>query len=74
MLRLLMPQAVTVAAIDRLIHHATILEMNGDSYRRRTAAGRRSAEAAVTPTTTSDNSGTQATDNINDKLREVTAE
>lgn len=64
-------QAMTVAAIDRLVHHATILEMNGDSYRRRTAARRRSAEAAVTPTTSSDN---QAIDNINDKLREATAE
>jgi DNA replication protein DnaC len=29
--------AMTVAAIDRLVHHAIILEMNTDSYRRRTA-------------------------------------
>lgn len=29
--------AMTLAAIDRLIHHATILEMNVESYRRRTA-------------------------------------
>lgn len=29
--------AMTVAAIDRLVHHARILEMNGHSYRRRTA-------------------------------------
>ena len=36
-------QAVTVAAIDRLVHHATILEMNSDSYRRRAAADRASA-------------------------------
>jgi DNA replication protein DnaC len=27
-------QAMTLAAIDRLVHHATILEMNVDSYRR----------------------------------------
>ena len=27
--------AMTVAAIDRLVHHATILEMNVESYRRR---------------------------------------
>ena len=26
-----------VAAVDRLVHHATILEMNVDSYRRRAA-------------------------------------
>jgi len=30
-------KAMTVAAVDRLVHHATILEMNVDSYRRRTA-------------------------------------
>lgn len=28
---------MTVAAIDRLVHHATILEMNVESYRRRSA-------------------------------------
>ena len=38
--RIFPDQAVTVAAIDRLVHHATILEMNGDSYRRRAAADR----------------------------------
>lgn len=32
--------AMTVAAIDRLVHHATIFEMNVESYRRRTALGR----------------------------------
>lgn len=32
--------AMTVAAIDRLVHHATILEMNGTSYRRRSALER----------------------------------
>jgi DNA replication protein DnaC len=30
-------KAMTVAAIDRLVHHATILEMNVESYRRRAA-------------------------------------
>ena len=29
--------AMTLAAVDRLVHHSTILEMNVDSYRRRTA-------------------------------------
>jgi DNA replication protein DnaC len=29
--------AMTVAAIDRLVHHATILEFNTESYRQRTA-------------------------------------
>ena len=30
-------QAMTVAAIDRLVHHATILEMNAESFRQRAA-------------------------------------
>lgn len=29
--------AMTIAAIDRLVHHATIFEMNVESYRRRQA-------------------------------------
>ena len=32
---------MTVAAIDRLVHHAVILEMNADSYRRREALERK---------------------------------
>ncbi len=31
---------MAVAAIDRLVHHATILEMNGESYRKRSAESR----------------------------------
>src|SRR5215831_8991648 len=34
-------QAMTVAAVDRLVHHATIFEMNVESYRRRTALERK---------------------------------
>ena len=34
-------QAMTLAAIDRLVHHATILEMNVESYRRRAAIERK---------------------------------
>ena len=34
--------AMTLAAVDRLVHHATIFEMNVESYRRRTAEARRS--------------------------------
>ncbi len=40
--------AMTVAAIDRLVHHATIIEMNGESYRKRSAEARaRPKEAAA---------------------------
>ena len=34
-------QAMTLAAIDRLAHHATILQMNVGSYRRRAALERK---------------------------------
>jgi hypothetical protein len=34
-------QAMTLAAIDRLLHRATILEMNVESYRRRAALDRK---------------------------------
>lgn len=51
---------MTVAAIDRLVHHAVILEMNVESYRRRTALTRVAAisdtavsPAAVAPATSS---------------------
>lgn len=33
--------AMTLAAVDRLVHHATIFEMNVESYRRRAAVQRR---------------------------------
>jgi DNA replication protein DnaC len=42
-------KAMTVAAVDRLVHHATILEMNVDSYRRRAALPARRQRSA-TPT------------------------
>ena len=43
--RLFPDPAMTVAAIDRLVHHATIFEMNVESYRRRTALGRKNNPA-----------------------------
>ena len=49
-------QAMTLAAIDRLVHHATILEMNVESYRRREALdrkrGRGRSATLATPKTT----------------------
>lgn len=30
-------QAMTIAAIDRLVHHSIIFELNTDSYRRKAA-------------------------------------
>lgn len=37
----------TMAAIDRLVHHATVLELNGDSYRAETAKQRNKKELAT---------------------------
>jgi hypothetical protein len=34
-------QAMTLAAIDRLVHHATIVEMNVESYRWKAALKRK---------------------------------
>jgi hypothetical protein len=39
-------QAMTLAAIDRLVHHATILEMNVESYRRKAALQRKRGKTA----------------------------
>ena len=53
-------QAMTLAAIDRLVHHATIFEMNVESYRRREALerkrgrGRPAAQATIKKTETSE--------------------
>ena len=34
-------KTMTLAAVDRLVHHATILEMNVESYRRKAALKRK---------------------------------
>lgn len=66
-------KAVTVAAIDRLVHHATILEMNVDSYRRRAAAERTTAEINSRATTT-DNLADNHDHPVGDSLAEKTEE
>jgi DNA replication protein DnaC len=38
-------QAMTLTTIDRLVHHATILEMNVESYRRKAALKRKRGPA-----------------------------
>ena len=59
--------AMTLAAVDRLVHHATIFEMNVESYRRRAAAQRRSGPGrpptyATTKATKKSSSGDNQTD------------
>ena len=50
--RIFQDPAMTLAAVDRLVHHATILEMNVESYRRRSALTRkRSAGRSATSAT-----------------------
>src|SRR3954466_10597834 len=39
--RIFPDQVMTLAAVDRLVHHATIFEMNVESYRRRAAVERK---------------------------------
>ena len=48
-------KAITVAAIDRLVHHASILEMNAESFRQRAAASNQRALAEAPATTNTDN-------------------
>ena len=75
--RIFPDKAVTVAAIDRLVHHATILEMNVDSYRRRAAADRTAVEIDTTATTTdslADNHNHPERDNLVDTAAGKTKE
>ena len=39
--------AMTVAAIDRLVHHAVVIEMNVESYRQRSAATQKGRATAA---------------------------
>jgi DNA replication protein DnaC len=46
-------KAMTIAAIDRLVHHATIIEMNAESFRRRAASDNQKAYQNAPATTSS---------------------
>lgn len=65
--RIFPDQMMTVAAVDRLVHHATMIEVGSDSYRRKEALGQIATEAARTSvaetTTTSPPSGACSGDN-----------
>jgi DNA replication protein DnaC len=73
--RLFPDKAMAVAAIDRLVHHATILEMNVDSYRRRAAAERRTSTSGPPTTSTDSLDATQHeadADNSADSKEDIT--
>ena len=59
--RIFPDQAMTLAAIDRLVHHATILEMNVESYRRKAALERKRGKGK-TPAYATPNSVNKPTD------------
>ena len=75
--------AMTLAAVDRLVHHATIFEMNVESYRRRSALegkrqrGRPAAYATIKNTPKpdaarqSESDDDVASDNQRDNLRDA---
>ncbi|MCP9931449.1 hypothetical protein KBY82_11715 [Cyanobium sp. AMD-g] len=42
--------SMTVAAVDRLVHHCHIVGIKGESYRQKQAAARVSSNAADPPT------------------------
>jgi len=47
---------MTLAAIDRLVHHSTIFEMNVDSYRRKTAIKKAQGASRMAPCATTKSS------------------
>jgi len=48
--------AMTLAAVDRLVHHSSIFEMNVESYRRKAATARTPRKPKAVSDTESDNS------------------
>jgi DNA replication protein DnaC len=52
---------MTVAAIDRLVHHSTIFELNVESYRRRKASDKQSARRRQLPDDNYDGGATTMT-------------
>ncbi|MFM0085296.1 ATP-binding protein, partial [Paraburkholderia sediminicola] len=52
--------AMTVAAIDRLVHHSTIFELNVESYRRRNASDNKTARRRQLPNPESEGTTTMA--------------
>jgi DNA replication protein DnaC len=56
--RIFPDEMMTVAAIDRLVHHANLIEVRSDSYRRKAAQRHMAAEQALLPPSTTAQSAT----------------
>jgi DNA replication protein DnaC len=56
----------TAAAIDRLVHHATIIEMNGNSYRKEEAEAKTARRQTTTTTATAEGAATTTTITVAD--------
>ena len=63
----------TAAAIDRLVHHASIIEMNGNSYRKE-AAEARGAQTRTTTTAATTTATTTTTDLDHESGQEIHGE
>ena len=57
--------AMTLAAVDRLVHHSTIFEMNVESYRRRVAAARAPRKPRGVSDSKSDSDSKRDNDSVN---------
>lgn len=60
--------AMTLAAVDRLVHHVTIFEMNVESYRRRTAMEEKRQRGDRPRSQQSENEEELASDNLHDNV------
>jgi DNA replication protein DnaC len=60
-------KAMTVAAIDRLVHHAVILEINTESYRRKTAISRAPGSSSAAESTTAQPNTKKSTQDDSDE-------
>jgi len=63
--------AMTLAAVDRLVHHSTIFELNVDSYRRRSAVANKRGRGRPATRATAKNTPSSATERDPEKERSM---
>ncbi len=62
-------EMMTVAAIDRLVHHANLIEVRSDSYRRKAAMRQMDTDQVALPTGASVPGNASTADNQEDQIR-----